>query len=213
VDAAMAGVSPETALVHRVAIAVHRGPHKPLPPLNAPRPAPSTEKRFVYDTGELVWDTSLPGRGVVTVNTPASKSVIGWGGGKRFDLGGVAIEPGPTLQDGWSAITLTARTGRLDAGPCGMLITATGLVENTNMGWKNPQHTTVGRDWGTAPTLAEGIPAKITLTAAADRVQAWVLDERGQRREPLPVQAVDAGHAALSLGPQWRTLWYEVQVR
>ena len=93
-----------------------------------------------------------------------------------------------------------------------MLITATGIVENTNMGWKNPEHTTVGRDWGEAPTLAEGIPARLVLPAPAGRVTAWVLDERGQRREPLPVEAAGPERAALTLGPQWRTLWYEVEV-
>jgi hypothetical protein len=215
VDAATLGVAPETALVHRVAIVAHRGPGASVQTPAAPPPPalPPGPARFISDTGELDWNLTTPGRGVVTVNTPGSKAVIGWGGGKRFALGGIVIEPGPTRQDGWSALTLTAMAGSLDAGPARVLVTATGMVENTNMGWKNPEHTTVGRDWGGAPTLAEGIPARLVLSAPAGRVQAWVLDERGQRREPLPVEAAGVDHAALSLGPQWHTLWYEIEVR
>lgn len=212
-NAQKCGVAPETALVHRVAIAVSRDPAKPLPQ-TAPTPGPAPDAtRFVSDTGQLVWDVGTPGRGVVTVNTPASKAIIGWGGGKRFDLGGVVIEPGPTRRDGWSAITVTAMAGRLDAGPSRVLVTATGIVENTNMGWKNPERTTVGRDWGEAPTLAEGIPAHLILPASAGRVSAWALDECGQRRERLPVVAESLGRAAVDLGPQWHTLWYEIEVR
>lgn len=214
VDASLCGVAPETALVHRVGIAVRRGAGaKAMADARPPAAVPPGPARFVSDTGELTWDLTTPGRGVVTVNTPASKAVIGWGAGRRFTLGGVMVEPGETLQQGWSALTLTALTGSLDAGPARLLVTASGLVENTNMGWKNPEHTTVGRDWGQAPTLVEGIPARLVLPAPAARVQAWALDERGQRREPVPVAAEGADHAALSLGPRWRTLWYEVQVR
>jgi hypothetical protein len=210
-DASNCGINPSTALIHRVGIAVRRSGTAPEQP--APPPIATDENRFVSDTGELDWDVRTPGRGVVTVNTSPSKMVIGWSGGKHFQLGGIGLDPGPTMLDGWSAITLTAMTGSLDAGPARILITATGNVENTNMGWKTPEHTTVGRDWGTTPTLAEGIPARVTLPAPADRVSAWVLDERGQRREPLPVNAAGPDNAVVNLGPQWRTLWYEVEVR
>jgi hypothetical protein len=169
--------------------------------------------RFASDTGELCWDLSSPKRGVVTVNTPLSKAVIGFGHGRSFDLGGVLIEPGVSRQDGWSAITLTAMSGRIGSGSAHLLITATGIVENTKMGWKNAAHTTVGRDWGEAPTLAEIIPARIAIPASADRVQAWALDERGKRRERIPVEAVSPKGAALNIGPRWRTIWYEVEVR
>ena len=87
----------------------------------------------------------------MTVNTAKSKAVIGFGGGKRFELGGFVIEPGATRQDGWSAITAT------EAQPRRWLITATGYVENTDMQWKNPEHSSVGRNWGKAPSLVEGI--------------------------------------------------------
>ena len=100
------------------------------------------------DTGQLKWDLRRPGHGVVTVDTPRSKAVVGYGGGHRYELGGLVIEPGQTRQDGWSARTLTAMEGDLATAPSRWLITATGYVENTDMGWKDAEHTSVGSNWG-----------------------------------------------------------------
>jgi hypothetical protein len=80
------------------------------------------------------------------------------------------------------------------------------------MRWKDSARTTVGRDWGTGPTLVEGIPATITLPVPATRLTVWALDERGQRRELVPVR--DAGRSAtFEIGATYRTLWYEAVVR
>src|SRR5262249_54926265 len=162
------------------------------------------------DTGELLWDLSRKGRGVVTVNTARSKAVIGYGGGKRFDLGGVVVEPGATRQDGWSVLTLTVTEGGLATGRARRLITAGGTAENTGMKWKSAKRDSVGRDWGKAPSLVEGVPARITLPRKAAR--AWVLDERGRRKAALPVKT-SGGKATLTLGPERRTLWYEVELK
>jgi hypothetical protein len=204
VHAGTAGVPRETALVHRVAVTTGGGKHA-----TGGRPA---GPRYASDTGELLWDLSSKGRGVVTVNTPRSKAVIGYGGGKRFDLGGVVVEPGPTAQDGWCTLTVTAVEGDLAGGPARLLVTATGTAENTGMKWKSPAHESVGRAWGKAPSLVEGIPARLTLPVPAGRVRAWALDERGQRGEALPVQDAD-GKARVALGPERRTLWYEIELK
>jgi hypothetical protein len=219
VHAGDAGVPPEAALIHRVTIAVEgqSAPAGALRPeqakLKVPRVAGVEGDTFTSDTGELSWDLSRKERGVVTFNTAKSKAVIGYGGGKRFDLGGVVVEPGPTLQDGWSAITMTAMEGDLSAAPFRLLITATGYAENTKMGWKNPEKTSVGKNWGEAPSLVEGIPARITLPLPAKNVEAWALDERGQRKTKLPAQASENGNTIIAIGPQWQTLWYEVEAK
>jgi hypothetical protein len=211
VDAGKAGVQAEAALVHRVAIATEGK----VVPDGALRPdqVKIEGDRFVSDSGELVWDVSKKARGVVTVNAPKSKAVIGYSGGNRFELDGVVVEPGPTLQNGWSAITVTVMEGERIAAPCRLLITATGHAENTKMGWKNAEKSTVGKDWGEAPSLVEGIPACITLPLPAKSVKAWALDERGKRKTPLPVQGDDRGRARVTLGPQSQTLWYEVAAK
>jgi hypothetical protein len=206
VHAGHVGVPREAALVHRVALATEGV--KPEP--DAAKPERPAGPRYAADTGELLWDLGKKGRGVVTVNTPKSKAVIGYGGGKRFDLGGVVVAPGATRQDGWCAVTLTVTEGGLSSGAARLLITAVGEAENTGMKWKSAAHDSVGRDWGKAPSVVEGIPVRITLPRKAAR--AWVLDGRGQRKAALPVQ-VSGGKAVLSLGPERRTLWYEVELK
>ncbi|MFA0760404.1 MAG: hypothetical protein HZLCBSQH_000498 [Candidatus Fervidibacterota bacterium] len=222
VHAGHLGVLNEAALVHRIAIATEG---KRVPPTALkPEQVNLAGDCFVSDTGELVWDLTEKGRGVVTVNGQNSKAVIGFAGGKRFELGGVVIEPGQTMQEGWCAITVTAMEGNLPtrpsprvSRPVRLLITATGYAENTEMGWKEvsgyPPKSSCGRNWGKPPSLVEGIPAKIALPFPAKRVQAWALDEKGQRKEQIPVDSDPNGNATLSIGPQWRTLWYEVAVQ
>jgi hypothetical protein len=205
------GVSRETTLVHRTAIAVE-GQTVPAGTLR-PEQVRIVGDKFVSDTGELVWDLTRKQRGVVTLNAVRSKAVIGYGAGQRFNLGDVIIEPGPTLQDGWSAITLTVLKGDSITPPSQSLITATGYVENTKMGWKNPEKSSVGADWGEAPSVVEGIPARITFPFAAHRAEAWALDERGQRKTQLSVEADTNGNAVVAIGPQYRTLWYEVSAK
>jgi hypothetical protein len=208
VHAGHLGVQPATALQHRIALVVSGATG------TAGRIGEVVESRkpqYVSDTGELHWDLSSKGRGVVTVDTARSKAVIGYGGGRRFDLGGVVVEPGGSAQDGWSVVTLTTMQGDFVTSPARLLLTATGTAENTGQKWKSAARESVGRAWGQPPSLVEGITVRLTLPTAASRVRVWALDERGQRRATLPVQA-SSGKAVLTLGPQWRTLWYEVEI-
>jgi len=212
VDAGFVGVPGEAMLLHRVAIATEgkKGPSGAL----TPDKLKIEGNRFVSDTGELVWDLSEAGRGLVTVNTPRSKAVIGYAGGKRIELGDVVIESRESLQNGWCAITITAMKGEIGGkGTADLLITATGYAENTDMGWKNPEKSSCGRNWGKPPSLVEGIPARITLPYSADRVEAWALDEKGNRKEKIEVGKDEKGNAVIEIGERWRTLWYEVAVK
>jgi hypothetical protein len=222
VHAGHVGVPNEAALIHRVAIATDG---KRVPPTALkPEQVKIDGNRFVSDTGELIWDLTEKGRGVVTVNAQNSKAVIGFADGKRFELGGIVIEPGQTMQDGWCAISLTVMDGSLPTRPSPrvprpvrLLITATGYAENTEMGWKEvsgyPPKSSCGRNWGKPPSLVEGISATITLPLPSKQVQAWALDERGQRKSQIPVNADPSGNAAIRIGPQWQTLWYEVEAK
>ena len=215
VDAMHLGIPPEAALLHRVAIATE-GRSIPVTALR-PDQVRIDDSILISDTGELSWDLSNPERGVVTVNTPKSKAVIGYGANRRFYLNGVVLEPGETMQNGWSATTVTVMQGELsssaqasNAFPIRLIITATGYCENTNMGWKDAQKTTVGQDWGTAPSLVEGISARVTLPLPSTQVQAWALDECGRRKTQMPIERDSNGNAVIVIGPQWQTLWYEI---
>ena len=165
---------------------------------------------IVSDNRQLTWDTGN-GKGFVTINTTRSKAFIGYVNKRVIDLGDVRITPGTTLQD-WCAITLTTIDASDFKSSGHWLITATGYLENTEMGWKNPEKSTVGKDWGKAPTLVEGISATITLSIPGNRVKVWSLDEYGRRIGAIPVQDVNSS-AFINLDGKYGTLWYEVEVQ
>lgn len=179
-------------------------------------PAAPTGNVLTADTDEISWDTSRPNQGVVMINTPRTKAVVGFAAGRRFTMDGVTISPGPTRQD-WSTIGLALLEGQsFDAlsGARGIIV-ATGDQENTGQVWKDSSSvaakTSVGTRWGGAPVLVEVVPATITLPVPANRVRVWALDGTGQRGTTVPV--VDRnGEAEFVLGSSGSTLWYEFEI-
>ncbi|MCG3146657.1 MAG: hypothetical protein PCFJNLEI_00091 [Verrucomicrobiae bacterium] len=143
------------------------------------------------NTGAFAWE-----RGVVTVNTPRSRAVIGYSGGNEYKLGDIAVRP----LTKWSVIAFT------EMHPNHWLITATGSAENTGMLWKNAEKNSVGLNWGKAPSLVQGVAARIEMPGAA---RVWVLDERGKRIGQVAI--VNNGY--FQIGPECKTLWYEVEIR
>ncbi|MEI6501074.1 MAG: carbohydrate binding domain-containing protein, partial [Armatimonadota bacterium] len=197
------GLTRAGALQHPVALRLDGGPATKLAPT-------ADAERSVSSDGQWTWD-STKGRERVLLNTARTRGLIGSTLGGPFALGDITIAPGKNLQD-WAAITLTAMDGADFTQPGRLLLTATGYAENTSMGWKNEQKDTVGSDWGTGPTLVEGIPATITLPVVAARVTVYALDERGQRREKVAVRD-EGGKATFDIGPACKTIWYEVEVK
>ena len=157
------------------------------------------------DGGELVWDAAFP-NGSVLVNTSRVKMAVGFTDARALDLGSVSIR---TVQ-GWSAIALA----QMDDAPLGgsgrALLVAAGYVANTGMVWKNAEQNSLS-DWGRAPTLVEGVPAEVAIDVGDRALSVWALDERGLRHSPVPVR-VEGGRAVFSIGPEHRTLWYELDV-
>lgn len=156
-----------------------------------------------FDEPQLVWDSR---KARTLVDSPRSKAFIGTGTGEPVALGEVNVSV-----RGWAALALTAVDGPDFRSRGRVLIAATGSVESAGMRWKDAAKTSVGKNWGTAPTRAEGIAARVVFPVAASRLKAWALDERGQRGQMLPVQSEGPG-AALDLGPAYKTLWYEAEI-
>ncbi|MGO9108367.1 MAG: carbohydrate binding domain-containing protein [Thermoguttaceae bacterium] len=169
--------------------------------------------RFVSDTGELCWDVAQPGEGYFTVNTPRSKLFTGFVRGRSFDLDGVGLKIGATRLD-WATLSLVCRDGAGFNRPGRILVAATGLAQNQGARLQHfvDDKVSLGDQWGKDPVLCEGVAAEILLPVAADRVWFYPLDESGRRRAALPVEGRGA-KTLLRLGPQHRTVWYEVEVR
>jgi len=157
------------------------------------------------DTGELNWQVDEKRGGLVTIDTPRTKAVIGRLGGRKVELEGLTVTM-PETDTNFAAVTLTAMDGKPLAESGRILITAVGRVENTGMGW-NQDHTSVSDRWGTAPTIAEGVTADLLLGSRLAEATFAPLDGRGQPRDPRTLQS-DDGTLAFRLEPRYRTLWY-----
>lgn len=199
------GLPSRLPLVSRVSVDV--GPA--ATGLPAP-PADPSGNVLVADTGELTWNLAAAGgKGFVTVNTARTKALIGFTDQREVDLGGVRLRPAAT-QLGFSTLALTLMRGDSFTNGGTALLVAAGRCENTDMLWTDASHTSVGDQWGSAPTLIETVPFTLTLPIAASRLKAWALDERGQRKTALPV-AGDAASATLSADASAASLWYEIE--
>jgi len=162
------------------------------------------------DTEEVAW--SVPGKecGIFKVCSARTKAVLGHVDGQTIDLGdGVHVRFEKT-RSGWCTLALTVIEGASIQQPRRVLLVATGIAENTNMGWKDAAKSTVGRDWGEPPSLVEPIAATVRLPKGASLPVLCPLNERGQRGKGVPAKTVGEGAAEFRIGPPHRTLWYEI---
>lgn len=195
------GATWRDAFTHRLSLQLESSA---LPPM-----LPPDSTRAVSDTGEITYDLGAPAGGILLVNAPRAKAVIGFGAGKTFSLGQLTLQPGPTRQAGFSVITASAVRGTDFCSPgASILVTATGYVENQGMVW-NAARTSVGDQWGEGPARCEGIPFALSL--AARQASAWTLDTRGRRTAAVPHEPGPGG-LRFQFGPQYQTLWYEISI-
>ena len=188
---------PTFALSHRIGI-------RPTAKESSKVGTPPT-KRLGSPDGRVVWDATEQNRARVLINTPASRALWGLIAGQRFDLGGVQVAVGSTERN-YAAIVITSRDGKPLETTGRMLLAAVGSAENQNMVW-NAARTSVGRQWGTGPTQVNGIPAEIMLPFRVRNVHA--LDGRGKRQTAVSLK-VDGNTSRFAIGPEHRTLWYEI---
>ena len=110
------------------------------------------------------------------------------------------------------------RSGWPAAGgaPATILLTATGVAENEGTQLEAlPGNSAALRDrtnWGEGTVWVEGVPAVVTLPSVAAKTRCYALDERGARKADVPVENV-AGGCRVAIGPQYKTVWYEIEVK
>ena len=158
--------------------------------------------------GELLWGVNK--QATLAVDTPRSKLLIGAALKQAWSAADWRLQLLESTT-GSGVLALTAIDAQNLQAPGRILLTALGNAENTGQRWLDDTHTSLGRNFGHAPVLAEGIRARIEAPVPAARVQAWALDERGARKQALPVGGTE--QAVIEIGPQYQALWYELQVR
>ncbi|MBI5395605.1 MAG: cellulase family glycosylhydrolase [Verrucomicrobia bacterium] len=142
-----------------------------------------------------------------TVDAPAAKAVVGRCTGKTTTLGSAEFDVKSNSRN-FASITLNAADGKPVAASKRLLLVAAGNIENTGMGW-NADHTSVSRNWGSAPTICEGIAARVTLATQLKSAKVFVLNASGARSGEVPSTLAD-GKLTFAIGPQFKTLWYEI---
>jgi hypothetical protein len=169
--------------------------------------------RFTSDTGEIRWDFSKEDACYYTVDSHRSKLFTGFVRGRSFPLGDVTLKIGKTRLD-WATISMTALDGQGFDQPGRILIAATGWTQNQDAKLEKliDRRVTLRGPWGRPPILCEGVPATITLPVPQARVKFYPLDESGNRRAEIAV-AANNGRAQIELGPQHKTVWYEVEIQ
>ncbi|MBQ4079594.1 MAG: hypothetical protein II596_02830, partial [Thermoguttaceae bacterium] len=182
------------------------------------------KKEIVNEFGELKWNFQKRDKGFFVVDAARCKVFSGFvTEPTQFDA--VKLEIGKTNLD-WATVSLVKaknvsgteeKNGVLSKGS--YLLTATGELLNTDAVYKITEDNSITSarafdgDNGKAPSLCEGIPATITLAGLrADGVKVYALDQAGYRAEKIHVANIDGG-AVFEIGPEYRTIWYEVVVQ
>lgn len=123
------GVAPTAGLTHRVAGVVDDTSPGRAVSHEAPR-----DSVHVSDIVQLRWDVSRAGHGLLTIDTPRTRGILGHATDRTNNLQGVSITPGVTRHD-WCTIVLTMVEGEsMGAAPGRALLVTTG--ETGNRGWK-----------------------------------------------------------------------------
>lgn len=177
-----------------------------IPGVSATAPAPTD-----FASLPVRWNLPSPTNGYVVIDTARTKAAIGHLRGRALRWGELAASVSPERLP-WASLGLTLQRGESFTNGS-FLVVSSSWTENTGQKWKDATLSSVGDQWGTAPTLIEVVPFELTLPVPACRVQAWSLDARGQRQAAWLPTAVDAGHCRLQPPAGSATLWYEIEVK
>jgi hypothetical protein len=159
---------------------------------------------WVSETGEIIWENKDSINAVYKVNAPAARVAVGYIGGKNIELGSVTIRMDETAYN-WASISLTSLDGKPVEESSKVLLVAAGRAENT--GWKwDEKFTTLGGEWGSAPSRAEGIPAKL-IFRDMDKFSVHSLDAAGNKVAEIKVSKKGSDRS-FNIGSQHKTLWY-----
>ncbi len=170
--------------------------------------SPTLQRSSSATTPSVQWKSS-PDRSVFLVDSPSSRGVVGFAGTEPVVLGGMTLTMNGSNK--FAVVTVTALDGKPLETSGHFLVCAAGRVENTGMEW-NEERTSVGRNWGTGPVLAEGVGATLVLRCGGAGAEAWALDGGGGRATPVLCAVID-GKLTLEIISIHRTLWYEVVVK
>ncbi len=159
------------------------------------------------DHGELAFDQSNPNAPLYKVNSPNLQAVTGFLAGAVIDLPNLGIAISASTAP-FGSITLQPVDGQPLLSSKRLLLSIVTRYEHTGQIW-NSSRTSLGANWGTAPSLVEPISGSYSLRLRSDsEFVVYALDERGNRMRQV---GDGVGNVQLSLDTGAdQTVWYEV---
>lgn len=188
-------------------LSVRFGPDAATAPGVSPTPPPATDAASL----PVRWNLPSPTNGYVVIDAARSKAAVGHLRGRELRWGELVANVFPERLP-WASFGLTLQRGESFTNGT-LLVVSSSWTENTGQKWKDATLTSVGDQWGAAPTLIEVVPFELTLPVPAARVQAWSLDARGQRQTAFLPTVIDGGHCRVRPPTGSATLWYELEVK
>ena len=154
---------------------------------------------------QVTWQPNAEDGALFTVDAAACKAVVGMVASRKIALGPWSMEFGATTNQ-FAAAALTALDGKPVDQSGRLLLVAVGRAGNTGMRWRADR--LMVADWGQRPALVEAVPAKVRISTRRV-LTVYALDGKGDRFVPVDA-AVDDGHVSFNIGPERKTIWYEL---
>ncbi len=159
------------------------------------------------DHGELTYDQSDPAKPLYKVSSPYLQSVTGFLAGKSVDLSNFSVTASASTAP-FASVTLQPVDGQPLLSSKRLLLSVLTRYANTGMIW-NATRTSLGDNWGHAPSLIEPLAAAYTLRLRPDaNFAVYALDAQGNRAKQVG-GGVGTLQVSLNTGAD-ATVWYEV---
>jgi hypothetical protein len=170
---------------------------------------PAGTSPYITDTREINWNTT---DGTITIETD---KFIGAGGYlsnlKNKTSGALSVVNCPEFDFG--VVTWLSLTDSSVSHTKRSLITLGSKIQNTGMIW-NSDNTSVGDNWGTAPTQIYPLTLDLNLNIVADSIRVYPLNSTGREEmiTPFVVKPVTKNHFNVELDQNvYKTLWFGIE--
>jgi hypothetical protein len=205
-----AGFDTSLSLIHKTGVLLNGDTGSKTSDFDTP-----TGKILKSDTEELIWNREIEGKGYFVVNAPNTKLFTGFPEGRKILLDDIELSVGNTRL-GWATVSLVSRNANGFSNsetPIRILVAATGLIENNGMKIKelDNNHITL-TDWGKAPVYVEGIPVTLSLASDPKKTKCFALNPKAKRKKEIPVTSIE-GKTVIQLKPEYKTIWYEIEIK
>ncbi len=179
---------------------------------NATGPAPTTiPNGDALETPDrsLSWHVDQPDqKGTLRIQTPKTMGVWGTIANQSFDVGGMKWNVSQVDPDYGILVASSMDDQPISQSKRIVLLAATNTI-NQGMKW-NEQRTSVGTDWGHAPTQAVAINASVEIPYRFAKAKVSALDGTGRAMKVVPSTVRD-NVLRFEIGDTYQTMWYAIE--